>query len=74
MTSSKRSKATLKALRREGRTATSSEALSRHALNAMKERGPTKRHEAAMRAVRTKGHEEMSRAAKGGTYSKQRAA
>lgn len=55
MTSKKRSQASLKALKREGHSAASPTALSRHATQVAKERGPAKRHQSAVKAVRTKG-------------------
>ncbi len=53
--SAKRSRAILRALKREPRSTASRKALSRQARRAAVRRGPTKRHKAAMKAVRTKG-------------------
>ncbi len=78
--SPKRSKAIHRALEREGKSAASHAALSRHAHAAARQRtagersaaaakavrtkGPAKRHAAAMKAVQTKGHAGLSRAAR----------
>jgi hypothetical protein len=53
--SPRRSKATEKALKREGHEAASSTALSRHAKAAAKKRTATERSASARKAVRTKG-------------------
>ncbi len=53
--SSRRVRATTNALKREGQSAASSEALAGHARAAAKRRGPQERHQSAMKAVRTKG-------------------
>lgn len=53
--SRKRSQATLKALRREGRAAASKQALSRHARAAARKRSPAERSAAARKAGRTRG-------------------
>jgi hypothetical protein len=50
----KRSRATLKALRREGTSAASHEALSRHARSAAAKRSPAERSAAARKAARTR--------------------
>ena len=52
--SMKRSRATAKALKREGSRAASPEALARHARLAASRRSPTERSEAARRAARTR--------------------
>jgi hypothetical protein len=78
--SAKRSRAAHRALEREGKSAASSEQLSKQAKTAARRRtagersaaarkasetkGPVKRHRAAMKAVQTKGHAARSRAAK----------
>lgn len=62
--SAKRSRATLRALKREPKSTTSKRALSKQAHRAAVRRGPTKRHNAAMKAVRTKGAAERSQAAR----------
>jgi hypothetical protein len=54
-TSRPRSRATTNALRREGHSAASSAALGRQARSAAKRRGAASRHDAAMKAVHTKG-------------------
>jgi len=62
--SARRSRATSRALRREGRSAASPGALRRQAHSAAQRRGSSSRHAAAMKAVRTKGHRRMSQAAR----------
>jgi hypothetical protein len=62
-TSSKRSRATSGALRRESRSSVSHAALSRQAQRSARKRGRGSRHRAAMAAVRTKGRAGRSRAA-----------
>jgi len=59
-----RSRATSRALKREGKAAASRTALSRQAHSSARKRGPAKRHTAAMKAVRTKGHAGVARAAR----------
>lgn len=59
----KRSKATEEALKREGTSAASHEALSRHARSSAKSRGPKSLSRAAAKAVRTKGAEGRHKAA-----------
>jgi hypothetical protein len=59
--SSKRSHATSRALKREGRTAASKQSLSRQARSAAKSRGASSLHEAAMKAVKTKGKADCAR-------------
>ena len=63
-TSAKRSRATERALQREGRTAASHEALSRQARSAASRRSSTQRSAAARKASRTKGPSERSAAAR----------
>ncbi len=53
--SAKRSRATTKALKREGHSAASHESLSRHAKQSAAARGSRSRQESAAKAVRTKG-------------------
>jgi hypothetical protein len=53
--SARRSRATLRALKREPKSTVSKRALAKQAHRAAIKRGPTKRHKAAMKAVRTKG-------------------
>jgi hypothetical protein len=62
--SRKRSRATLGALKREGRAAGSSGALSRQASSAAARRAPSQRAAAAKRAVRTKGPSRRKAAAR----------
>ena len=62
--SAKRSQAIEHALEREGHSAASHGALSRHAKSLARKRGAKDRHEAAVKAVRTKGHARMSQAAR----------
>lgn len=54
-TSAKRSRASLRALKREGTQAVSSKALAAHARDAAGERSPAERSDAARKAARTKG-------------------
>jgi hypothetical protein len=71
--SATRSKATLGALKREGRAAASSTALSRQASSAARKRSAANRHNAAMKAVKTKGAAGRHRAAvKAATTRKRR--
>lgn len=63
-TSTKRSRATEQALKREGRSAASPTALSRQARSAASRRTGAQRSAAARRAVRTKGPAERSAAAR----------
>ena len=62
--STRRSRAVLGALRREGRAAASSTALGRQARTSARKRGPRARSAAAMKAVRTKGPRVRSAAAR----------
>ena len=62
--SAKRSRATLGALKREGRSAASHTALSRHSKAVARQRGPAARTSSAQKAVRTKGAAGRSTAAK----------
>lgn len=61
--SKKRSKATTKALKREGHKAASPKALSKQAHSAAQKRSPSERREAARKGVRTKGKAELHYAA-----------
>src|SRR5258708_10846418 len=61
-TSATRSKATLKALKREPRAAGSHLALERQALSSARQRGPAARHKAAEKAVETKAPAGLHRA------------
>jgi len=62
--SRRRSRAVSGALQREGRSAASPKSVARQARSAAQARGPVARHEAAMKAVRTKGKTGMQRAAR----------
>jgi hypothetical protein len=62
--SATRARAVEKALKREGRAAASSEALSRQAKQSARQRGSAARKQAARKAVRTKGAVGRSQAAK----------
>jgi uncharacterized protein DUF6496 len=62
--SQKRSRAVLTALKREGHSAASPESLARQAHLSAVARGPAARHRAALKAVETKGHEGLERAAR----------
>ena len=62
--STRRSRAVLAALREEPHSAGSHRALARQAHRSAAARGPRRRHEAAMKAVRTKGTQGLRRAAK----------
>ncbi len=62
--SPKRSRATLGALRREGRSAAAPKSLARQARQSARRRGPRARSRAAMKAVRTKGPRTRSMAAR----------
>jgi len=70
--SAKRSRAIEHALEREGHSAASHRALSRQAHAAARKRTASDRHDAAMKAVRTKGHEQRSQAAKKGARTRKR--
>lgn len=54
-TSARRSRATSRALKREGRSAASHSSLARQARSSARKRGAASRHRAALKAVRTKG-------------------
>jgi hypothetical protein len=53
--SGRRSRATLAALKREGRSAASHESLSKQAHATSHQRGPSSRHNSALKAARTRG-------------------
>jgi hypothetical protein len=63
-TSRKRSRATTRVLRRQGRSAASKQALSKQATSSARKRGSAARSAAARKAVRTKGPRKRSLAAK----------
>ncbi len=62
--SSTRSRATSKALKREGHSGASKTSLARQARSSARKRGAVARHQAAQKAVRTKGQAGLKRAAK----------
>jgi hypothetical protein len=62
--SGRRSRARRAALKREGHRAATQQSLSRQARQSAPKRGATARHEAAMKAVRTKGKAGLRKAAK----------
>jgi len=62
--SARRSRATLRALRRKGHSAASPGNLSRQARQSARKRGSSSRHQAAMKAVRTKGKSGLKGAAR----------
>jgi hypothetical protein len=70
--SSKRSRAITAALQREGSSAASETALSRHAKAAAAERTPAARSAAAQKAVLTKGPAERSQAARKAAHTRAR--
>ena len=70
-TSAKRSRATSTALKREGRSAASRKSLSRQARTAARKRGAESRHQAALKAVRTKGKTGLKRAARKAARTRQ---
>lgn len=63
-TSSRRSRATTRALKREGHSAASPKNLARQARSSAQARGPAARHQAAMKAVHMKGRTGLKRAAR----------
>ena len=71
-TSGRRSRAISGALKREGRSAASRSALARQAHTSAQKRGPTARHRAALKAVRTKGAAGRHRAAVKGARTRAR--
>lgn len=68
----KRSKATSKALKREGTTAASHEALSKHAKQAAKGRTKNERSEAALKAAQARSPEERSASARKAAATRKR--
>jgi hypothetical protein len=61
--SATRSRSISKALKREGHSAASKKNLARQARSAAQARGPAARHQAGLKAVQTKGHADLKRAA-----------
>lgn len=72
--STRRSRATLRALRREGRRAASRKALARQATTAARRRAATARRASARMAVRTKGPRARKAAARRAAKTRQRRA
>ncbi len=70
--SRKRSRATERALKREGRAAASKQALSRQAKAAARKRSPSERSAAARKAARTKGPAKRAAAARKAAKSRAR--
>ena len=70
-TSARRSRATSGVLKREGRSAASRKNLSRQARSAARRRGSASRHQAAVKAVRTKGRSGLKRAAQKAARTRQ---
>jgi hypothetical protein len=70
--SSKRSRASTKALQKEGSHAATKTAISRHSKTAAAKRTTEERHESAMKAVETKGPEELSEAGKKAARTRKR--
>jgi len=68
----RRSRATLAALKREGRSAASRQALARQAKSAARRRSPAARRAAAQRAVRTKGPQVRRAAARRAAKTRKR--
>jgi len=69
--STKRSKAILKALKREPKSSVSHEALSQQAKQSAAQRGSTRRHQAAVKAVRTKGPRKLRQATKKASHARE---
>jgi hypothetical protein len=67
----RRSRATSGALRREGRSAASTQSLARQARTAARQRGRTDRQRAARKAVQTKGRSGLRRAAQKAARTRQ---
>jgi len=72
--SAKRSRATSRALKREGHTAASRKSLSRQARSSAAQRSASSRHSAAMKAVATKGKKGVKAAARKAARTRARAA
>ena len=71
-TSPRRSRATSRALKRESNATASGSALSRQTRGAAKRRGHSSLHNAAMRAVRTKGREGLRRSGRNAARTRRR--
>ena len=70
--SATRSRAVTRALRKKGRSAASSQSLSRQARSSARKRGASARHEAAVKAVRTKGKEGLRAEARKAAATRER--
>ena len=70
--SAKRSRAITRALKREGRSAASRTSLARQARTAARRRSATSRHQAALKAVRTKGKTGLKQAARKAAHTRVR--
>jgi len=70
--SAKRSRAVSGALKREGRSAASRKSLARQARTAAKKRGAASRHQAALKAVHTKGKAGRKQAARKAAVTRER--
>jgi hypothetical protein len=68
--SAKRSRATSRALKREGHSAASHQSLSKQAHAVASQRGSAARHSSAMKAVRTKGKKGRSQAARKAAHTR----
>src|SRR5438270_3218639 len=68
--STSRSRGVTRALKREGHSAASPKSLARQARRSARARGKTARHQAAMKAVRTKGTAGLKRAARKGAATR----
>lgn len=70
--SATRSRAILRALKREGRSSASRRRLGQQARSAARRRGSAARHQAAVKAIRTKGRRGLSQAARKAARTRQR--
>ena len=68
--STTRSRAVSGALKREGHSAASKQNLARQARSSARKRGAASRHQAAMKAVRTKGKSGLKQAAKKAAHAR----
>jgi len=73
-TSATRSRAVSRALKRERRTAASSESLAAQARSSARRRGSASRHRAALKAVQTKGRARLQQAARKAAQTRKKAA
>lgn len=70
--SAARSRAVTRALKEEGHSSVSPKSLARQARSSAKKRGASSRHQAAMKAVRTKGKEGLKREARKAAATRER--